>query len=104
MALRVRRETTRWDPLPPTLNVSRLTFHGFIDLSSHLLQGRFKFQPFDLQSRLIYLTRHPDGSPPVIQTARPRVRNHEAIPTRKVFFFEQPKVNGIIGRPEARAN
>ena len=56
MALRarnVKREATRLDPLPLTLNVSRFTFHCLVDLSSHLLQGRFKFQPFSLQSRLI---------------------------------------------------
>ena len=52
MDLRVRREmrNDHLDPLPPTLNVSRFTFHCLVDLSSHLLQGRFKFQPFSLQS------------------------------------------------------
>ena len=87
-----------------THHALRFTGHGLIGLRRHPVQDRLKLEPLGLQVLLRRLTRHPDWLPLDEQSFSQRIGDHEAVPARKDFFFEQPNVSGTIGRPVALAN
>src|SRR5262245_60352014 len=78
--------------------------HSGVCLGGQMIQERFELQTFGLQLRRIPLRRHPQGWSPQEETACAGIGHHEAVPTRKEFFFEQLKASGMIGSLEARAS
>jgi len=77
---------------------------GVIRLIRQSIQDRLKLQACRLQRLFIRISRNPDGGAPQIEAPRPWIRDHEPIPARKEFFFEQLKASGTIGSPVAFAN
>ena len=78
--------------------------HRFIGFRRDPVQRCFKLEPFCLQVLLRRITGHPDRLPPDEQSPTQRKWEHEAVPARKDFFFEQLNVSDTIGRPVALAN
>ncbi|MEY4705732.1 MAG: hypothetical protein RL042_1937 [Nitrospirota bacterium] len=78
--------------------------YGLLRLVCQSIQDRLKLQACRFQRLLIGIARNPDGGAPEIEAAGPWIRDHEPIPAREEFFFEQQKANGTIGRPVAFAN
>jgi hypothetical protein len=99
-----KRETMSLAPLPLTPNPSRFTLYGFIRLIRQSIEDRLKLTACRLQGLFIGISRYPDRGTPQIETTGPWVRDHEPIPAREKFFFEQPKANGTIGSPVAFAS
>src|SRR6267143_2000216 len=97
-------ETTSLDPLPLTPNPSRFTLYGLFRLICQPIQDSPKLQACRLHRPCISISRNPDGGAPQIETSGPRVRDHEPIPAREEFFFEQLKASGTIGSPVALAS
>ena len=91
-------------PLPPTLNTSRFTFNGLFRLIRQSIQDRLKLQACSFQRLFIRISRDPDGGAPQIEASRPWVWDHEPIPAREEFFFEELKASGTIGSPVAFAS
>ena|SRR5438093_8805287 len=82
----------------------RLTTYRFIGLGRDPVQGHLKLEPLGLQVLLRCIPGHPDRLPPDEQSSSQRIGDHEAVPARKDFFFEQLNVSGTIGSPVALAN
>ena len=68
------------------------------------IQERFQLEPCRFQRLVISIAWDPDRGAPEIETTRPGEWDHEPIPAREEFFFEQQKTSGTIGRPVAFAN
>ena len=105
---RVRPESQRSEfDLPNTSNpriALLLDLAGGIRLIRQSIQDRFKLQACLLQCLFIGVSRDPDGGTPQIEASGPWVRDHESIPAREEFFFEQLNASGTIGSPVAFAN
>lgn len=84
--------------------MSPLTPHFFIGLGGHPIESLFQLTPFGLQISLGRIRWNPDWRSPQKQPAAERIRDHEAIPTVKEFFFEQPNASGTMGSPVALAS
>ena len=80
------------------------TLSRFIRFRRDPVQGLLKLEPLGFQIRLHRVRRDPDRLPPQEQPSAKRIRDHEAVPARKDFFFEQLNVSGTIGRPVAFAS
>src|SRR5262249_22903907 len=81
-----------------------LTLHGLPRLIRQSIQDRLKLQACRLQCLFIGVSWDPDGVSPQIETTGQWVRDHEPIPAREEFFFEQPNASGTIGSPVALAS
>jgi hypothetical protein len=79
-------------------------FHGLFRLIRQPIQDRFKLQAYCLHRLFISISWNPDRGAPQIETSGPWIRDHEPIPAREQFFFEQLKANGTIGSPVAFAS
>jgi hypothetical protein len=93
----VNGETTPLNPL-------RFTFHSFFRLIRELIQNLLKLPACRFHCRFIGISQNPDGGTPQIEPSGPWVRDHEPVPARKEFFFEQLNASGTIGSPVAFAN
>ena len=81
-----------------------LDLAGGIRLIRQSIQDLLKLQACLLQRLFIRLSRDPDGGAPQIEASGPWVRDHESVPAREEFFFEQLNASGTIGSPVAFAS
>src|SRR5437868_5420451 len=81
-----------------------LDLAGGIRLIRQSIQDRLKLQACLLQCLFIGVSRDPDGGAPQIEASGPWVRDHESIPAREEFFFEQLNASGTMGSPVAFAS
>jgi hypothetical protein len=92
-------------PQTSDLELSPVSFsYGPLRLIRQSIQDRLKLQTCGRQRLFIGVPRNPDGGAPQIETSGPWIRDHEPIPARKEFFFEQLKARGTIGSPVAFAS
>ena len=92
-------------PRTSDLELSPVSFsYGPLRLFRQAIQDCFKLHACRLQCLLIGIPRNPDGCAPQIEPSGPWIGDHEPIPAREEFFFEQPKASGTIGSPVAFAN
>ena len=78
--------------------------HGGGGLIRQAIQDSLQLQTDRFERRVVRLTRDPNGSAVEKQASREGIRDHETIPAREEFFFEQANAKGIIGSPVAFAN
>lgn len=78
--------------------------HRFIGFRRDPVQRCFKLQPLCLQVLLRRITGYPDRIPPDEQSPTQRKWDHEAVPAREDFFFEQLKASGTMGSPVVLAS
>jgi hypothetical protein len=81
-----------------------LDLAGGIRLIRQSIQDRLKLQACLLQHLFIGISRDPDRGAPQVEASGPRVWDHESIPAREEFFFEQLNASGTIGSPVAFAS
>ena len=78
--------------------------HGVVGLIRQSIQDSLQLQADRFEGRVVRVTRDPNGRAIEKQASREGIRDHETIPAREEFFFEQANAKGIIGRPVAFAN
>ncbi len=89
--------------------ISLLTFHlslllhRFIRFLGDPVQCLLQLLPLGLEHFVAGVRRDPNRFAPDEHPSSHRVRQQEAIPTLKVFFFEQLNVTGTTGSPVAFA-
>ena len=86
------------------LHISLFTLHIFFCLIRQLIEGCLKLHPKRFKHASISLARDPERSSIEEEASGEWVRDHEAVPARKEFFFEHAKIIGTMGSPLALAN